>query len=90
MSVLIFPLAMPSEIFHQINSHLGEANAGEPRAVRVWIFVRTDEQLVGLAVARNRITDCAQLGFQFGNQPKLFVRLASRSDDCHRARRSFL
>jgi hypothetical protein len=65
ISVLILPLEMPFGDLRQVRAHFGETNSGEPRAVRVRIFVRADEQLVAFANARDGIADAPSLDFNF-------------------------
>ena len=76
--------------FDQINSDFREAHAGEARAVDVRIFVVANEQLVLRADACDGIADRTQLRLEFAQQPKLFVRLPSGSDDRHRTSWRFL
>ena len=49
ISVLILPACDAVGDLRQVDAHLGEANAGEPRAVGVRILVRADQQFVALA-----------------------------------------
>ena len=65
ISVLILPLEIPLAICGRLVPISVKQIPVKPRAVRVRIFVRADEQLVGFANARDGIADGAELGFQF-------------------------
>src|ERR1039458_5708405 len=62
---LDFAARNPTGDLREVRADFGETNPGEPRAVRIWIFVRADKQLIGLANARDGIADGAEPGFQF-------------------------